>query len=245
MAVLPLMRRRGLDATCLVFGAMAPDFEYFVRGQEQGNFGHSLVGMWVWGVPVTLVLAALFHGPVKRLLWEVAPRAIARRTAEPATRPWPGRWSAAVIVSLVVSAVIGNATHLVWDAFTHGDGWFPHRFPHLLLREVHVPVVGLMRRCRILQYVSSLVGLAVVARYALRALRRAPAVEVAPAPTGARLVLAACVVAGVALVTARAVWLLHARDPGSLVVAPISGGLAGIVIASAIVKPRRGVAPAP
>lgn len=244
MAVLPLLRRRWLDATCLVFGAMAPDFEYFVRGQEQGNFGHSLIGMWVWGLPATLVLAALFHGPVKRLLWEVAPRPIARRTAEAAARPWPGRWSAAVIVSLVVSAVIGNATHLLWDTFTHANGWGAHRFPHLLEHRVHVPVVGKMRRCRILQYVSSIFGLVVVAWYAVRALRRAPAVEVAPAPHGARLVLAACMLAGMALVTARAVWLLHARDPGSVVVAVIAGMLAGILAASVIVKPRRSVAAA-
>ena len=245
MAVLPLLRRRGLDATCLVIGAMAPDFQYFVHGQERGEFGHTLLGVWLWGVPVTLVVALLFHAFVKYPLWLVAPRAIAQRTAREAIAPWPARWSIGVAASLVASAAIGNYTHLAWDGLTHAAGWGEHLFPRQLDRWVTIPVVGgRMIVYRVLQYVSSLIGLAGVAWYAVFALARRPVVEIERRTAGPRLVFAACLAAGVAVLVARAVVILHATDPGSIVVAACSGLLAGTLVGSALVRAGGAISPA-
>lgn len=239
MAVLPLVRRRWLDPTCLVIGAMAPDFQYFVHGQERGEFGHTQLGVWLWGVPVTIVLAVLWHGLVKRPLWQVAPRGLARRTAKAAAAPWRPCWSLTAVAVIVASAAIGNYTHLAWDGLTHAAGWGEHLFPRQLDRSVALPLVGgHMIVYRVLQYVSSLIGLVVVAWYVTFALARVAPVEIERRTRGPRVVFAACWLAGVAAVTARAVWLLHATDLGSLVVAPISGLLAGTLVASAIVGQR-------
>src|ERR1700689_299366 len=130
MAVLPVLRVRWLDATCLVIGAMAPDFDYFIHGEQSGNFGHTLLGVAVFGVPITLIAAALFHGLVRDALLLVAPVTIARRGAIVARSP------AAPMIALVTSAVIGNLTHLAWDGFTHDRGWGVRWFPRLLATRV-------------------------------------------------------------------------------------------------------------
>lgn len=242
MAVLPLVGRRWLDTTCLVFGAMAPDFQYFANGEEKGGFSHTLLGIPLWGLPVTLALAVVFHALVKWPLVAAAPAWLARRVAARAAMPWHLR-----AVPCVVSALIGVVTHIAWDGGTHAQGWAEHHFAHFVDHKVVVPVLGRIPVFRVFQHVSTVVGLAVLAIYLARWLRRQPAVDVPP-PRG-RATLLACVAAGIAAVGARAMYVIHAKDPGTFVVATISGILAGILAASVInadagAALRRALAPA-
>lgn len=238
LAILPVARWRHLDATCLVFGSMAPDFEYFMHGHQRGHFGHTLLGVALWGVPVTLILAAVFHGVVKWPLVLAAPSWVAKRVAAAAARPWPAKWSVGTIATLVISAALGDLTHIVWDGFTHANGWGERHFP-ALGDFVAVPVLGNMVVFRVLQYGFSVLGLLVLAWYLLRHLRRTPPIEIPTARRSVpRLVFAIAIAAGVALVMYRALHLLHVRDPGSIVVSFISGVLAGTLVASSIVSVR-------
>lgn len=238
MVVLPVLRARWLDATCLVIGATAPDFDYFIHGEQSGNFGHTLIGVALFGVPITLIAAALFHGFVRDALLLVAPVVIARRVAIVVSRP-RARWPAAPLIVLVTSAVIGNLTHLAWDGFTHDRGWGVRWFPRLLATRVDVPVIGSMGMDRVIQYASSVIGLVVVALVVTRVIRRRRAIALPEAPrTFARVTFAACALVGIAAVTARVIYIVHATDIGSLVVAPISGLLAGTLVASALLHAR-------
>ena len=54
----------------------------------------------------------------------------------------------------------------------------------------------------------------------------------------ARITFVACALVGIAAVTARAIYIVHATDLGSLVVAPISGLFAGTLVASALLTTR-------
>jgi len=121
LAVLPfvaLRHRLPLDPTCLVIGAMAPDVEYFVRGYMYGGkLGHTWLGVLVFCVPVTLVLAFAWQ----RL---VAPALLA---AHPA-RAWPPAHHAGW---LPLSAALGASTHVLWDALTHPDGFIVVQWPAL------------------------------------------------------------------------------------------------------------------
>src|SRR5450432_865131 len=113
-----------LDPTCLVIGSMAPDFEYFVRGELVGEFGHTFVGIIGWAVPVTLVLAALYHHVVKWPMLVAAPARMSAVFAEP-----PPALSVASVVSMVVSAALGDLTHILWDGLTHAKGVIVTRVP--------------------------------------------------------------------------------------------------------------------
>jgi hypothetical protein len=229
-AVLPFIRRRWVDASCLVIGSMSPDFEYFALGEHRGNFGHTWLGLFAWCLPVTLASAALFHALILPALSRALPESLARRLS-------PTRWR--LSLAAVTSALIGATTHILWDHVTHskrGDGWAYRHYPGFFGHKLYLPIIGPTRVERVLWYGSTLIGLAIVAVYVARAIARRTVVELSPVPrTGPRVIFAACIAAGIALVVARAMMILDG-DIDDLVVATISGVIAGTVVASAIVR---------
>lgn len=234
MAVLPALRWRAqlrLDPTCLVIGSMAPDFEYFVRGELVGRFGHTLVGVAGWGVPVTLILAALYHFVVKWPALVAAPAAFTRTFG----RPWGASWSVPGIASLVISAAIGDLTHLLWDGVTHANGVIVRAIP-ALTTPYDVPVLGDMVLHRILQHTSTAIGLPVVVWFVVHRIRSQPAAAPIVIDRGrARLAFGACLSIGLGLMLYR-LSLMHIRDPGSLIAGSISGLLAGTLLASVVAR---------
>ena len=227
LAVLPL-RRTSLDWTCLVIGSMAPDFEYFLRVKLASSISHTLVGLFVFCLPVTLASAWLFHRLIKRPLVHVAPQAIGTRLAGFAERPWQLTWGC------ILAALVGAVSHDLWDGFTHYEMWGPQHIAWL--REiVHVPGIGAMVRCRVLQHGSTVVGLIILSIVAWRTLARVLPKPRAPATVSMRLVwLASIAFAGAACLVR--IWYTHELDPGSIIVAVIDAGLFGSLLASLITR---------
>ena len=237
LAVVPVLRRLGLDPTCLVIGSMAPDFEYFVRGEQVSTISHTLAGLALWCLPVTLILAALLHGLVKWPMLLVAPVAIARRAAARVARPWRARPGPGAIVSCVCSALIGSATHLIWDGFTHAQGFGPRHY-RALKTPITLPAVGPIVLHRALQHGSTLLGVGVLGVLIVRGLRRSAPIALPAVPrAAARAVVVACVLIAASLTLARLAGK-HATDPGDLIVGAIAGLLAGVIVASAAIAPR-------
>ncbi|MBV8760417.1 MAG: DUF4184 family protein [Deltaproteobacteria bacterium] len=227
LAVLPL-RRTSLDWTCLVIGSMSPDFEYFLRVKLASSISHTWLGLLVFCLPVTLASAWLFHRLIKRPFVHVVPAGIGARLAASADRPWQLTWGC------VAAALVGAVTHDLWDGLTHYEMWGPQHIAWL--REiVHVPGLGAMVRCRVLQHGSTVIGLLALAIFTWRALARMQPQPRAPATLGMRIVWIACIaVVGVACY-ARIHWS-HETDPGSIVVAVIDAGLFGSLLASLITR---------
>ena len=226
VAVLPGVRwaaRLRLDPTCLVIGSMAPDFEYFARGELVSRISHTALGLVVWNLPATLVLAALWHWLVKQPAMVLVPR----RWIGVFDQPWGGR-----AVSCAVSAVLGAATHLGWDALTHANTPVTNRVS--ALTDVYtLPVVGDMALHRVLQHASTLAGLAGIAWYLAR--RRVLAAARVAAVGRARIAYAACIAAALAVMAYR-IHVKHLGDPGSVISALITGVLAGIIAGSIAVR---------
>jgi len=94
--------------------------------------------------------------------------------------------------------LLGVWTHLLWDSFTHGDGWMVHRVAALSAPLVIGPYDGTVFHA--LQYLSSVIGLCVLAVW----YARLPTPAVAIGPNAARsaagpvlvLVLAAALLIG-------------------------------------------------
>jgi hypothetical protein len=240
LAAMPFVYARGLtlDPTCLVIGTMAPDFEYFARVKLASTVGHTLAGLFLWCIPVTIFSAWLFHRIAKWPVVRSAPPALAERLAAYADRDWMPVWTVKAVLVLVVSALIGACTHIAWDSFTHAGMWGTRHVAWL--REVYVvPVVGTMPVHRILQHSCSIVALVVLAVLALRALRR---VEPVPVNTGGRALWLACT--GIATALAYAKMLHnHETDIGSLIVAALCGLIYGAIAAGLVSRstsnPRR------
>jgi len=148
-AVLAL-RGTVLPMSALVLGSMVPDAPVFLTGMS----GYGITHSW-WGVvtvDLVLVVVGLFvwFALLRDALVDLAPAAVRDRL------PARARLSGRQRILVPVAAVIGSATHLVWDAFTHAYGWGTSHVAWL--RAEHAGLEGY----RWLQYVSGVLGLSIV-----------------------------------------------------------------------------------
>jgi hypothetical protein len=121
--VLPFLRWSRLSASGLVVGSIAPDFEYFFKMNEGDVHSHTIPGLIYFDIPVVFLLAFLFHSVVKANLFGNLPRWLRSRFQETLDYNFVGDlkrhpWR------FTFSALLGSASHLFWDSFTHPDGYF-------------------------------------------------------------------------------------------------------------------------
>ncbi len=184
----------------LVVGSMSPDLLYFVAlepGVDERS--HTWVGLVAMDLPIAL-------GVIGAVYWLVVPAVVALAPRWVRVRVVPVRppeLDVRGVLWLVVSVLLGGVTHLVWDSFTHHEGWVVRHYPELRLWFVEG-----MPRYQFLQLASSVLGIAAVLWWSWRALKgRTPVAEVpalyAP-PRRPGLVVAGVVAAGLVLAAVRA-----------------------------------------
>lgn len=110
-AVMPLKlwRPRLFDGVAVVVGSTAPDLPYAV-GAPLLTYGHTWVGLALWGVPLTVVAAELVR-------WS-APAVAAHLPGRAGEYGVLGRVRHRWYVT-TVSAAAGAVTHRLWDDVTH------------------------------------------------------------------------------------------------------------------------------
>ncbi|OLR89499.1 DUF4184 family protein [Actinokineospora bangkokensis] len=160
VAVLPLLRTR-LVAPGLVVGSMAPDLSYFAALRPlDGDVTHSWWGLVVVDLPLALAFLVVFERFTAPALVALGPRWVRERVAG-RVAPTP------VTPALLGSILVGGVTHVVWDAFTHYDG-----FAVLRMRWLKHDVVPGLPIYQFLQMGGSAVGVAFLTWWVLRRLRR-------------------------------------------------------------------------
>lgn len=168
--VLPLtyLPRHWLSLTGLVIGSLTPDFEYFLRMRIQSDYSHTIAGLFWLDLPLGILLTLLYHNIARDGLIKNLPFNLKSRLFRYTQFDWISHFKAHWLV-ISVSILIGAASHLIWDSFTHEAGYFVSTFPHLLLTiELfghEIPVF------KIFQHGSSLIGglIVIVALFKLTA----------------------------------------------------------------------------
>lgn len=153
-------RKTRLDMPALLTGCFAPDLAYFMFIRSRAVIGHTVLGMFIFDLPVSLAVLWLFYAYVKQPLLVLLPKGIRMRL-----QPGDGNYSfrpPARLALIVISILIGTATHILWDSFTHTFYW-PYRHWSFLSIVLHVPIAGEMQMFKVLQYGSTLFGLVFVA----------------------------------------------------------------------------------
>jgi hypothetical protein len=160
--VLPLtyLPRQWFSLTGLVIGSLTPDFEYFLRMRIQSNYSHTVSGLFWFDLPLGLLLAFIFHNMVRDSLFDNLPTILKSRLLIFKQLDWgeyfKGNW-----VAVIISILIGAASHIFWDSFTHDHGYFAQTIPTL------TNTLDLFGRqipnFKILQHLSTLVGGLVIA----------------------------------------------------------------------------------
>ncbi len=197
-AVLPLRKLRFLRGAPLAIGAVTPDVPYYLPLGPSGHplrLGldtHSLVSSCTVDLALGIVLlagAVLLREPLTVLL-----PARARWLCVTALEPFRRRVAEWLFAPFAI--LIGVWSHLLWDSFTHADGWAVRRIP--VLNDSFT--LGWYRGdvFHILQYLSSAVGLTVLAWWYAR-LRVPPGVLAADDSRRARAGPALLLIAAAAL----------------------------------------------
>jgi Domain of unknown function (DUF4184) len=174
-AILPLRRFRFLQTVPLIIGSLVPDVPYFLPtrfGRAAFPDTHTLYGSFSIDLPLgmaLLVLTLLLREPLTVLLgarvrW-ICLRSIERFNERPLH--WP---------IALLSILIGSWTHIAWDSVTHQTGWTAARVAAL---SAPISLFGWDTvTSHLLQYVSSVFGLVILAIWFRSLVARVPAVVV-------------------------------------------------------------------
>ena len=160
--ILPLtyLPRKWFSLTGLVIGSLTPDFEYFLRMRIKSNYSHTIDGLFWFDLPLGLLLAFIFHNIVRESLFNNLPPFLKSRFSTFKQFDWNRHFKQNWIV-VTISIIIGAASHIFWDSFTHDHGYFVQTIPALqnsvdfLGRQI--PIL------KILQHSSTLLGGLVIA----------------------------------------------------------------------------------
>jgi len=155
-AVLPLRRFRHLNSSALLIGAVTPDLSYCVEGHDLDVFAHTIRGCFGFSLPVGW-LAVLIFQTVRDPLVNRLPAPHRQALLRSFRKPAPA-W-----LAVPLSVLIGAATHVFWDAFTHERGWIAERSSFL---QIELFTVGghHLRICRLLWHISTWAGLFLLCR---------------------------------------------------------------------------------
>ena len=114
--------KRHLSASALIIGCIVPDFEYFIRLRITSEISHSIIGMFLFNLPIGLLLHLLFHLIIKQPLTNNSPSFLKERlTVFTSKTP---NYSTKQLLKVAVSILLGAISHVVWDALTHQHGFF-------------------------------------------------------------------------------------------------------------------------
>jgi Domain of unknown function (DUF4184) len=156
-AVLLLRDRWKLIWPALIVGSMAPDFEYFMLGAPRTRVLHTFPGLLIYTVPLAFAVLWLTHEIMSAPFFEIMPAKVNARFTPRMIEFSKVRH----FLLIVLSIVIGIATHIAWDAFTHEDTLITNRvaWEH---SQLPVPGVGDRAVYKVLQWSSSILGLLLI-----------------------------------------------------------------------------------
>ncbi|WP_162055218.1 DUF4184 family protein [Pontibacter pamirensis] len=166
-AVLPFkyLPKGWSSLTGLVIGSMAPDFEKFFNMEGGNSYSHTWGAIFWFCLPLGIILSFLFHRLVRDPLIDNLPAFLRKRLARFKELNWLVHFKKHYFI-IVVSIILGAASHLIWDGFTHRNGPGQNQFAMLPadadLRIMSLPLFF------VLNVLSSVVGLAVVLYAVLR-----------------------------------------------------------------------------
>lgn len=219
--------KRWTSLTGLVAGSLAPDFEKFIRMSAYDPYSHTWRSMFYFSLPIGLLIAFIFHLIVRDALIENLPMFLSRRLSRFKHFDWSGYFKQHYLI-VIVSVLLGAASHIFWDSFTHkggrAAGWLPFMTDSIYVSGEEVSAFYIMQR------LSSLVG-AYIILYAILRMPPAP-----PFPNRSSMLpfwLAVTIVA--VAVTGLKLWLGEYEDR-DLIFIYIAAMLIGLVAAPLILK---------
>ncbi len=230
--ILPLNRlsKNWISLTALVTGSITPDFEYFIRMRVLSIYSHTWLGMFWFDLPLGLLLLIIYNRLIKDRLIDRVPVYFNRRLSEfKNERPV---YLGANFFIVIFCLLIGAASHIFWDSFTHPTGYFV-KHSHLLSHKIvikHFPIP----LYNILQQLSSMAG-ALIIIYAINKLTPGKITT----SKGITAYWFKIMAISVVILATRFAMGLKLHNYGDVIISEISGLLIGLLIVSVITPARQ------
>lgn len=143
-------------------GSMVPDFEYFLRMRAECDFSHTVAGIFLFDLPVGVVMTFIFYNIAIGPLLDNTPKFLSSRFLFLKNSDWNTYFTNNKL-KVCFCIIAGAISHLIWDNFTHQHGHFSHVVPGLF-GNLHVFGIHITLPHR-LQHLSTVVGMGIVAVY--------------------------------------------------------------------------------
>jgi len=153
-----------LSLSALMIGTWTPDFEYLLLLRPAGKFGHTPLGLVVFCLPLGLLAWLTFERVIAPALLPLLPPGL-----ETQLRSTRGGLDATAMLGAAVAVLLGAVSHVVWDAFGHSGGVV--RSIRGLVTPALPSVLPSIPWYKVVQHVSSLVGIVVLCAWAWSWLR--------------------------------------------------------------------------
>ncbi|WP_373538564.1 DUF4184 family protein [Chamaesiphon sp.] len=128
--------KQKLHLASLAIGSMIPDADYFLFLYPSKTIGHTFHGIFIQGVPYSIVLLLVIRYVLLRPFLALIPLKLAQKFPSP-KQYFP--LSIFELFNIMLSIAIGAATHLIWDALTHtGDSGIHSEFLKLTIGSLQV-----------------------------------------------------------------------------------------------------------
>ena len=180
-AALPFYRsQKRLNFEALLIGTILPDLPYLLNNDRAvWQLSHQWLGLLTYCLPWGLFAFVLWHWLFKAAAialiqpWHTVQRVPSDYLNQGKVNPqfyFRFRQSGYFWLTVVLGLMLGASTHLLWDGITHPDGFIAQKVNGLQY-PLDIVVLGVMPVARLLQYVSSMFGLVLLALFAWRRLK--------------------------------------------------------------------------
>jgi hypothetical protein len=155
--ILPLayLPARWFSISGLVIGSMVPDFEFFLRMNVQSTYSHTFPGLFLFNLPLGILIAFIYHNIVRDSLFDNLPFLLKSRLSGFKQFNWNSYFKKNWMV-IFISLLVGATSHIIWDSFTHWYGYFVKIIPVLRFK---IEFFGMqMPVFMILQHLGTIIG---------------------------------------------------------------------------------------
>ena len=231
-AILPvtLLPKKAYSLTGLIVGSIVPDFAYFINMDSENLYGHTMHGLFLFDLPIGIIIAIIYHCLVRDTLTDHVPRWIRSRIIEYKKFNWLQYMTSNWFI-VVTSILFGSVTHLIWDNFTHDNGYFLQYIP--VLQKAVYFLGRNMSVASLLQYISSVIGgLAIIVAFL-----RMPEYKI-PVKSGVNFYWPVFSIIALMLIAIRI-----SANPGSIhvhyfIVTAITGVLVGLMLTPLVIRTK-------